>query len=290
MALLTADERVAFTLRHYEGRSIDEIGRTLGVQKSAAKHAVFRAVRKLREALRAATERNMNHCSDDDLVLYYYGEDDGPAGARGGMSRLRVALSRVDSPCCRRSTPVDVPARGDQYGLEVWQRIRHRLPASGAVVAGPVELAVGRRRDRGAVLLITVGFTAGRFWPLIVPADGRRAARPASDDDAGASARAVAHGRRSPRPNRSRADRRRQCAWRHGHFRRAGLGQRPRGGQPAVSAGGARNERDVARRGARRARTHAPRNRPSAVDGHARRTSRRSAAASILPRCCSRSA
>ena len=51
MSLLTADERVAFTLRHYEGRSIDEIGRTLGVQKSAAKHAVFRAVRKLRDAL-----------------------------------------------------------------------------------------------------------------------------------------------------------------------------------------------------------------------------------------------
>jgi RNA polymerase sigma-70 factor, ECF subfamily len=51
MSLLTADERVAFTLRHYEGRSIDEIGRTMGLQKSAAKHAVFRAVRKLREAL-----------------------------------------------------------------------------------------------------------------------------------------------------------------------------------------------------------------------------------------------
>jgi RNA polymerase sigma-70 factor, ECF subfamily len=51
MTLLTADERVAFTLRHYEGRSIDEIGRTMGLQKSAAKHAVFRAVRKLRGAL-----------------------------------------------------------------------------------------------------------------------------------------------------------------------------------------------------------------------------------------------
>jgi|SRR5688572_2761246 len=51
MALLTADERVAFTLRHHEGRSIDEIGRTMGLQKSAAKHAVFRAVRKLRDAL-----------------------------------------------------------------------------------------------------------------------------------------------------------------------------------------------------------------------------------------------
>jgi RNA polymerase sigma-70 factor (ECF subfamily) len=51
MALLTAQERVAFALRHYEGRSIDDIGRTLGLQKSAAKHAVFRAVRKLRAAL-----------------------------------------------------------------------------------------------------------------------------------------------------------------------------------------------------------------------------------------------
>jgi RNA polymerase sigma-70 factor (ECF subfamily) len=51
MAALTPQERVAFALRHYEGRTIDEIGRTLGVQKSAAKHAVFRAVKKIRVAL-----------------------------------------------------------------------------------------------------------------------------------------------------------------------------------------------------------------------------------------------
>jgi len=51
MADLTPQERIAFALRHYEGRSIDEIGRTLGVQKSAAKHAVFRAVKKVRVAL-----------------------------------------------------------------------------------------------------------------------------------------------------------------------------------------------------------------------------------------------
>jgi RNA polymerase sigma-70 factor (ECF subfamily) len=44
-------ERAAFTLRHYEGLSIDEIGRTLGLGTSAAKHSVFRAVRKLRAAL-----------------------------------------------------------------------------------------------------------------------------------------------------------------------------------------------------------------------------------------------
>jgi RNA polymerase sigma-70 factor (ECF subfamily) len=44
-------ERAAFTLRHDEGRSIEEIGRALGLGRSAAKHAVFRAVRKLRVEL-----------------------------------------------------------------------------------------------------------------------------------------------------------------------------------------------------------------------------------------------
>jgi RNA polymerase sigma-70 factor, ECF subfamily len=44
-------ERAAFTLRHYEGRSIDEISSALGLGTSAAKHSVFRAVKKLRAAL-----------------------------------------------------------------------------------------------------------------------------------------------------------------------------------------------------------------------------------------------
>ena len=44
-------ERAAFTLRHYEGRSIEEISTTLGLGTSAAKHSVFRAVKKLRIAL-----------------------------------------------------------------------------------------------------------------------------------------------------------------------------------------------------------------------------------------------
>jgi RNA polymerase sigma-70 factor (ECF subfamily) len=51
MGELTPLERAAFTLRHYEGRSIAEIGKTLGLGASATKHSVFRAVRKLRTAL-----------------------------------------------------------------------------------------------------------------------------------------------------------------------------------------------------------------------------------------------
>jgi RNA polymerase sigma-70 factor (ECF subfamily) len=51
MERLTGAERTAFMLRHFEGMPVEEIGRTLGIQVNAAKHTIFRAVKKLRESL-----------------------------------------------------------------------------------------------------------------------------------------------------------------------------------------------------------------------------------------------
>jgi RNA polymerase sigma-70 factor (ECF subfamily) len=51
IAALSEIERTAFVLRHYEGLPIDEIASALGVQAGAARHSIFRAVRKLRRAL-----------------------------------------------------------------------------------------------------------------------------------------------------------------------------------------------------------------------------------------------
>ena len=51
MGELSAQERSAFVMRHYEGLSIEEIGRVLDLKTSAAKHSVFRAVKKLRRSL-----------------------------------------------------------------------------------------------------------------------------------------------------------------------------------------------------------------------------------------------
>jgi RNA polymerase sigma-70 factor (ECF subfamily) len=51
LGLLTAAERVAFTMRHMEGRSIEEISHVLDLKVSAAKNSVFRAVQKLRQQL-----------------------------------------------------------------------------------------------------------------------------------------------------------------------------------------------------------------------------------------------
>ena len=58
LAALSPVERAAFELRHFEGLSIEEIGRTLGLRESATKNSVFRAVQKLRKALEPLVRRN----------------------------------------------------------------------------------------------------------------------------------------------------------------------------------------------------------------------------------------
>ncbi len=49
---LTPVERVAFTLRHLEEQPIEDICAALGQSPAAARHSVFRAVAKVRRALR----------------------------------------------------------------------------------------------------------------------------------------------------------------------------------------------------------------------------------------------
>jgi RNA polymerase sigma-70 factor (ECF subfamily) len=51
MSSLSHMERAAFVLRHFEGHSIEEISRLLGLKTNATKHSIFRAVRKMRVAL-----------------------------------------------------------------------------------------------------------------------------------------------------------------------------------------------------------------------------------------------
>lgn len=51
LGLLSPSERIAFVMRHQEGQPIEEIARTMGIRVGAAKHCIFRAVRKLRRAL-----------------------------------------------------------------------------------------------------------------------------------------------------------------------------------------------------------------------------------------------
>ena len=57
MTRLSPAEKTAFVLRHQEGCSLQEIAAALGIRTGAAKTCVFRAVAKLRAALRPAEAR-----------------------------------------------------------------------------------------------------------------------------------------------------------------------------------------------------------------------------------------
>jgi hypothetical protein len=119
----------------------------------------------------------MTHYAEDDLILYYYGE---------GRKRARIERHLEACPACAAAyrdlaatlamvTAPEAPERGDQYGLEVWQRLRHQLPEpdrSWWQIAGRI---FGRERlvlITATASLIVAAFVAGRFWPSASSAPG----------------------------------------------------------------------------------------------------------------------
>jgi RNA polymerase sigma-70 factor, ECF subfamily len=54
---LSARQRAVFTLRHFEERSMEEIGDILGLDTGTVKAHMFRAVSKLRDELRDLYEK-----------------------------------------------------------------------------------------------------------------------------------------------------------------------------------------------------------------------------------------
>jgi hypothetical protein len=111
----------------------------------------------------------VKHYSEEALILHYYGEN----AARAAMdveTHLErcpecAALYRQIADTLGMIATAEVPERGDQYGLEVWQRIRHRLSEPDAPWWNP-----WARRERFLVLgaaaaLVIAAFIAGQRWP-----------------------------------------------------------------------------------------------------------------------------
>jgi hypothetical protein len=111
----------------------------------------------------------MNHFSEEQLVLYHYGEADDLSGIREHMAScpacradyqsLQDALGILDR--------VKVPERTEDYGTEVWQRLRSRLPERPAYrYRWQSFLHASRWVAVGSVAaLIVAAFLIGRFWP-----------------------------------------------------------------------------------------------------------------------------
>jgi hypothetical protein len=109
----------------------------------------------------------MNHLSEEELVLFYYGESQEASGVEGHLAgcdrcradfrSLQLVLNSVDS--------APLPERGAEYGQAVWQRIEARLGA--------------RKRRRAftwwiwapaTAALVLIAFFAGRLSHRTEPA------------------------------------------------------------------------------------------------------------------------
>jgi hypothetical protein len=128
----------------------------------------------------------VKHYSEDDLTLYYYGEGRGRADVERHLEACPVCASlyrEIAGTLAMIAAP-EVPERGDQYGLEVWQRIRHKLPEQEV----PWWIALVRY-DRlafaaAAALLVAAAFVAGRQWPQPRQASAPVATQTAATDAA----------------------------------------------------------------------------------------------------------
>jgi hypothetical protein len=125
-----------------------------------------------------------HHCTEDELTLYYYGEGrrrhdverhlESCAGCTATYREISETLAMIAAP--------EVPERGDQYGLEIWQRIRHKLPEretgfsgfsrfwgfSGFEGFSRFSRFSGFGIAAAAALLMIAAFVGGRAWQRTV--------------------------------------------------------------------------------------------------------------------------
>jgi hypothetical protein len=133
----------------------------------------------------------MNHLTEEQLILHYYGEESDAlssekhleecAGCRDLYGSLQRVLNVVDA--------LPVPDLGPEYGAEVWRRIQHRVPvrrrwlpsfawrwaAATAAMAG----------------LLIAAFVAGRHYPQLYTQTAKRQTQIATAADPQAGERVL---------------------------------------------------------------------------------------------------
>jgi len=109
----------------------------------------------------------VTHYSEDDLTLYHYGDLRRRADVERHLDACAscAALYREIAGTLAMIAAPEVPERGDQYGLEVWQRIRHRLPEQEAPWWAGLFRMDRLSLAAAAALLVVAAFVAGRVWP-----------------------------------------------------------------------------------------------------------------------------
>ena len=117
----------------------------------------------------------MNHLTEEQFVLYYYGEGDGSPAVRAHLDAceacraeyagLQRVLNVVDS--------APVPERGANYGAQVWNRLQPSLmwDRPPGLSWWPTSLWAARQWAAAALVatLVLAAFLAGRYYPKAQP-------------------------------------------------------------------------------------------------------------------------
>ena len=125
----------------------------------------------------------MNHLTEEELILHYYGEESDALAAEQHLdtcescrhlyASMQRVLNVVDS--------LPVPARGPEYGAQVWSRLESRLPARRRLFFLDMRWRWAAAACAVA-LLLAIAFLAGRFYPASVRSPAEMAADPKSGD------------------------------------------------------------------------------------------------------------
>jgi hypothetical protein len=108
----------------------------------------------------------VKHYTEEDLMLYYYDESTRRAEIEVHLDQCAACAStyRALADTLKLVATPETPERGDQYGLEVWQRIRHQLPEQ-EMPWWSVWFRADRLAIAGSVaVLLLAAFVAGRSW------------------------------------------------------------------------------------------------------------------------------
>ena len=109
----------------------------------------------------------MNHLSEEQIVLHYYGDAEEASEVERHMATCpdcRAEFARVQATL-KQIEPLEVPEPAAGFEEKTWLNVRDRLPAKG----GFLRRLFGQQQKwalaSAMVLLLAAAFLAGRFWP-----------------------------------------------------------------------------------------------------------------------------
>jgi hypothetical protein len=113
----------------------------------------------------------MNHLSEEQIILHYFGDAESEEEIRSHLAQCqacRTEFERVQS-LLGKIEPTEVPEPPSFFEEKMWLNLRDRLPAKRSGFWQWLQVPKKWALVPIAALLLVVAFMAGRFWPRREP-------------------------------------------------------------------------------------------------------------------------